>query len=133
MSTAQYIWSFIGTVLSLEFLFALLLTGCSAVFVPTYHEAEFNELVTIAAQSARGTCDVAQTQTLQSLTTHLRFYTELSPNNSKLYGGVMDLSATVDELAEKPQPISQTYCSFKLRMINKMARVLGEASGGKPQ
>jgi hypothetical protein len=119
--------------MKLLLLCALLLTGCSVVFVPTYHETEFNELVTIAAQSSRGTCDVEQTTKLLDLTTHLKYYTELSPHNAKINDGVVELDTVVRELAEKPQPIGQTYCSLKLRIINKMALTLGAASGGKPQ
>jgi hypothetical protein len=111
---------------------ALLLTGCSVVFVPTYHETEFNDFVTIAAQSARGTCDVEQTTKLLDLSTHLLYYTELLPNNSKLHSGVVELDASVRELFEHSQPVSPMFCSLKLRLINKMALTLGAASGGKP-
>jgi hypothetical protein len=103
------------------------------VFVPTYHETEFNDLVTIAAQSARGTCDVEQTTKLLDLSTHLLYYTELLPNNTKLHSGVVAMNESVKELFDHTQPISPIFCSLKLRLINKMALTLGAASGGKPQ
>lgn len=118
---------------SLAVMFALLLSGCSVAFVPTYHETEFNELVTIAAQSTRGTCDVEQTTKLLDLSTHLLYYTELSPNNTQLHSGAVELDASVRELFDHTQPMSPIFCSLKLRLINKMALTLGAASGGKPQ
>lgn len=112
---------------------AFVLTGCSVIFVPTYHETEFNELVTIAAISSHGNCDIEQTNKLMDLTTHLKYYTELTPNNSNLHSGVVELDATVKELADQARPFSTVYCMVKLRIINKMALSLGVASGRKPQ
>jgi hypothetical protein len=119
--------------MKLSLLAVFLLTGCSVVFVPTYHETEFNGLVTIAAHSGRGTCDVEQTTRLLDLSTHLLYYTELLPNNTKLHAGVVELNESVKELFDHTQPISPVFCSLKLRLINKMALTLGVASGGKPQ
>lgn len=111
----------------------VLLAGCSVVFVPTYHETEFNELVTIAALSARGSCDAEQNELMLGVATHLLFYAELTPNNTTIYDGVKVMGAAIEELSAKPQPIPQAYCSLKLRIINMMARSLGAASGGKPK
>lgn len=113
------------------FALTLLLCGCSILFVPTWQEREYNELIHIAALSLRGTCSPLQNQELLDMSTHLVFYTQYLPNNTKINIGAVNMDKTIQELYAMPQPISQVFCTFKLRIIHAMATTLAEASGSK--
>lgn len=116
----------------LLFTATLLLCGCQVLFVPTWQEREYNDLIEIAAESTRGTCSVQQTQKLLDLSTHLVLYTEYLPHNTKLNTGAVKLDKMIQELYALPQPIGRVYCTFKLRIIHAMATSLAAASGSKP-
>lgn len=109
---------------------ALLLSGCSVLLVPHWNATEYNELVTIAAESSRGTCQTEQVETLSKLSTHLRHYSEFLPNNELMASGVAQMDTTIQTL-NTGGLIGSTFCSLKLRTIHTMATSLAKASGEK--
>lgn len=116
--------------MKLLFLAMFLLSGCSVLMVPHWSATEYNDLVTIAAESSRGTCQPEQVESLSVLSSHLRYYSEFLPNNKLMAEGTAQMDATIQELAIGGR-IGSTFCSLKLRSIHTMAKALAEASGGK--
>lgn len=118
--------------MKLLFLAAFLLSGCSVLIVPHWNATEYDNLVTIAAESAGGKCESEQVQTLSQLSRHVKYYSEFLPNNTLMASGVSQMDETIQELNTGGR-IGSAYCSLKLRTIHTMAKALAEASGGKPQ
>lgn len=109
----------------------LFLSGCSVLLIPHWDPREYNELVTIAAESSRGFYDKEQVDHLTALTRHLRLYTLYLPNNENIAAGAAILDKTAQELTKGK--VGETYCQLKLKNIHLMAVTLAQAAGGKPK
>jgi len=116
--------------MGLQLVVLTVVLGCSTIFVPHWNATEYNDLVTIAAESSRGTCQTEQVETLSKLSTHLRHYSEFLPNNELMAAGVAQMDTTIQTL-NTGGIIGSTFCSLKLRTIHTMATSLAKASGEK--
>ncbi len=117
---------------SLQLLVLTVWVGCSVLNIPRWDPREYNELITIAAESSRGFCSQEQIDHLTALTRHLRLYSAYLPDNEKIAAGAVALDTTALELTPAGK-VSATYCQLKLKTIHVMATTLAQAAGGKPK
>lgn len=111
-------------------IFAAVATGCSIITPPTYHEAEYAQLIEIAALSSEGICTPDQVQQLATLTIRAQLYSKYLPHNELMAEGTEQMDKTVQSLRTTESP-TLGYCRMKLRIIKQMATTLAQAVGGK--
>lgn len=109
----------------------LFLSACSVLQVPHWDAREYNELVTIAAESQYGMCTQEQVDRLTALSRHLLIYSAFIPHNTLIASGVGQMNETIKELAPSGR-VGSTFCQLKLKAIHNMALALTQAAGGKP-
>jgi hypothetical protein len=122
---------FIGVFLGIG-IFIAGVTGCSIITLPTYHEAEYAQLIEIAALSSEGICTPDQVHQLSELSTRAQLYSKYLPNNELMAQGTEQMDKTIQTLKTIEAP-TLGYCSMKLRIIKHMATTLAQAVGGKPR
>jgi len=137
MSTMKAIWSFIWVVISLEFVFALIISGCSIITPPTYHETEYSQFIDIADLASHGSCDHATTRTLRDLSNRAVLYSTFLPHNELMAEAASLMNKTINSLNQRAnspnseQSLDDAYCRLKLSIITTMSLSLAEAAGGK--
>lgn len=116
------------TLLSIILVFSLM--SCGIISLPTFDSVEYGELVQIVVESKQGTCAPAQIERLSSISTHVATYSAYLPNNELTANAVSLLDSSIQELVSHTN-MTETYCTMKLRVINRMATELAKGSGGK--
>lgn len=110
----------------------LFLSGCSVLFVPTWDNTEYNDIINIAAISSGGNCSDERMTRLSGLSTHALLYSEFLPSNENVHEGITEMDKTIQEL-NRMDNISRVVCDLRLRAIHMMSRSLARTIGGKPR
>lgn len=109
---------------------AMLMVGCSIISPPNYHEAEYANLIEIAAEASQGLCSVEQKERLANLALRSALYSKYLPHNEIMAEGTEKMDETIQNLKSMSAP-SPAFCQIKLHIIKTMATTLAEAAGGK--
>ena len=112
------------------------LTGCSTLenlWVASYDTNEYLLVNKIRTISQLKKCDEFSVNILYSSTLELKNFSQYLPRNKQSIELNEDLFKIVDELHNKPQPISAVYCQAKLNIIERSAERIQQVTGSKPR